>query len=111
MAHRYIFNTSGDYVAFIQDDNLFDVDANWIGFLQNGNEVYKSNGEFLGYVLSDDRIVRNRTEPPRPRLMRPLQPLRPLRPLRPLQRLRMTRLPYPFEDVFDKGTITLSRSG
>ena len=42
MSVRYIFNTSGNYVAFISGDNLFNPDCDWIGFIKNGNEVYSS---------------------------------------------------------------------
>ena len=101
MAVRYIFNTSGDYVAFVQNENLFAPNTEWIGFIKNGNEVYYPDGQFLGYILSDDRIVRKKYELPKLRQLRPLTPLRPLRPLTPLRRLRMPRLPYPYEDVFE----------
>lgn len=100
-AIRYIFNTSGNYVAFLKEGNVFTPSCEWIGFISGGNEVYSTDGTFMGYLLDDDRIVRRRNEPIRPRLMRPLHPLRPLRPLSPLRRLRMLRLPYPYEDVFE----------
>ena len=99
---RYIFNTSGDYVAFIVGGYLFSPQCEWTGFIQNGNEVYNSNGEFIGYVSADDRIVFNRLEARRARLLRPMRPMRPLRPLRPLRRLRMPRLPHPWVDIFDQ---------
>jgi hypothetical protein len=54
MSSRYIFNTSGNYVAFLQDGYLFTPDCEWIGFIQQGNEVYRSDGEFMGYLLDDD---------------------------------------------------------
>jgi sporulation protein YlmC with PRC-barrel domain len=100
MSNRYIFNTSGEYVAFISDNNLFGTNLDWLGVVKNGNEVYDTAGRFLGVVLDDDRVVRNKFEV-RPSIMKPLRPLTPLGPLRPLQRLRMVRLPYPYEDVFD----------
>ena len=87
---RYIFNTSGNYIGFIQNNNLFNPNGEWLGFIFNGNQVYDVNNSlFVGYVSSDDRIVRNRIELPK------------LRPLRPLRRLRMIRLPYPWLDVFE----------
>ncbi len=102
---RYIFNTSGNYVAFIQGSNLFSPNGNWIGFVFNGNEVYSAvDSSFIGYISSDDRIVKNRTEPAGLKPLRPLRPLRPLLPLRPLRRLQMYRLNYPWVDVFEEQT-------
>lgn len=108
MSVRYVFNTSGDYLAFVQGKNLFSPDCDWLGFLLNGNEVYQADGQFVGYLLKDDRIARKKNERTRPRRMAPLQPLRPPRPLQPLRRLQMPQLPYPYEDVFEgiKGNIT-----
>lgn len=104
MAVRYIYNTMGDYVAFVQDNkNLFDPDCNWLGFISNGNEVYLKDGAFLGYLIDDDRIVKDTTEVNKANIPIPLHPLRPLRPLRPLKRLRMTRLPHPYIDIFENG--------
>ena len=48
MSVRYIYNTSGDYIAFISSDNLFNPDCDWIGFIKNGNEVY--NPDDLNFI-------------------------------------------------------------
>lgn len=101
MTVRYIYNTSGQYVAFFDGKNVFSPDCTWIGFVHQANEVYSPDGTFMGYLANDDRIIRNRIDVPRLRQIRPLRPLRPLRPIRPLRRLRMPRLPYPYEDVFE----------
>ena len=95
MTVRYLFRTSGEYVAFVQDDNVFTPDCDWIGFIQNGNEVYHDGGAFMGYLLDDDRVARNRQE------ARRMPRMRPMRPMRPMRRLRMLRLPYPYQDVFE----------
>lgn len=108
MAARYLFNTAGNYVAFQQGTNVFSPSADWLGFVIGGNQLYSTDGYFLGYVLDDDRVAKNTTEPPRPQLsafQRPMRPLRPLRPLKPLKRLRKPRLPYPYVDVFEDGII------
>jgi hypothetical protein len=94
---RYVFRTSGEYAGHIIGDYLFTPTNEWLGFVVGGNEVYNTNGTFLGYLLDDDRIVRRRGEI-KPRRPRPARPTRPVRPLRPLRRLRMPRLPYPYED-------------
>lgn len=103
MAVRYLFNTAGEYVAFAKDQHVFAPKGDWIGFVRSGNLLYNTNGEFLGYILEDDRVARKKSEGRRPRAPVPLRPLRPLVPLRPLKRLRKPKLPYPYEDVFEHG--------
>ena len=101
MADRYLFNTSGDYVAFVVGSNLFSPSCEWIGFVPQANEVYHPDGQFLGYITDDDRVFCKRSER-RMRSLRPLKPLRPLRPLKPLRRLRMMRPPYPYTDYIGR---------
>lgn len=109
MQVRYIFNTSGDYVAFVSDDNLFNPNAEWIGIVRNGNEVYNTDGLYIGVVLDDDRIVRKRDDVSPRRVSRPNRPMRPMRPMRPLRRLRMPKVQYPYEDLFANVHGVLSR--
>lgn len=105
MAVRYIYNTSGNYVAFVLNGNLFSPSSEWLGFIRNGNQVYLKNGKFVGYLLNDDRIARRKDELQRMNLLAPLSPLKPLMPLRPMKRLPMAQLLHPFEDVFEAGLI------
>lgn len=100
MQVRYIFNTSGKYVAFVSGDNLFNPSADWIGVIRNGNEVFNTDGLYIGIVLDDDRIVRDRTDLSPKSTSHPKRPNRPLRPMRPLRRLRMPKVQSPFEDTF-----------
>lgn len=98
---RYIFNTSGNYVAFVQGTNLFDTDANWLGFIEDGDDVYSADdGSYMGTLSTDDRLLVNTGVQSYNRL-RPLRPLTPLRPIRPMRRLRMPRLPRGFRDYFE----------
>jgi sporulation protein YlmC with PRC-barrel domain len=100
MGVRYIFNTSGNYVAYIYKDNLFNPEGKWLGVIRNGNEVYNINGLHIGYVLEDDRIVRDQRIKKPKSIMKPSPPMKPLKPIKPLKRLRMSKLPEPYEDVF-----------
>ena len=102
MTIRYIYNTSGEYVAFIHGENLFSPECEWLGYIKKGNEVYNTQGNFLGYVNNDDRIVRNKSEFKRFKEFPRFRPMRPMRPARPMRRMRMPRLPYPYEDIFEK---------
>ena len=101
MAVRYIFSTSGNYVAFVHGNNLFDTNSNWIGFIEDGDDVYSAeDGSYMGTLSTDDRLLVN-TQARGHNRMRPLRPLRPLRPMRPMRRLRMSRLPRGFRDYFE----------
>lgn len=97
---RYIFNTSGDYVAFLKDSMLFSPAGEWIGFAARANEIYRKDGSFLGYLTDDDRIISKRGET-KLRKLPPIRPTRPLLPIRPLRRLRMPNLPAPLQDEFE----------
>jgi len=101
MSYRYLFTTSGRYVAFMYGDCLFTPQSQYLGFIRNGNEFHNKSGQFVGYVTDDDRVVRNRQELPRLPVLRRLPPLQPLPPLPPLPRLPKLPLPWPYEDVFE----------
>jgi hypothetical protein len=108
MSVRYLFNTSGNYVAFISGTNVFTPSCEWIGVITQGNQMYDTNGIFKGYILDDDRVVVNLSDPKRPKTLRPSRPMRPMRPLRPLRRLAMLPLPSPYQDVFANTSPTKS---
>jgi hypothetical protein len=102
MTVRYIFNTNGQYVAFIQGDNLFSPDAEWIGFLRNGTHVFSKDGTFMGQLLNDDRIARN-SSVSLLSIIPPLPPFPPFRPIAPFPRLRKSSLPGGWKDAFEDG--------
>jgi sporulation protein YlmC with PRC-barrel domain len=107
MAVRYLFNTSGEYVAFIQDGNLFNPNGKWLGVIANGNEVYNTNGLYIGLLLDDDRVVIDKNWSIPKAIRRPSSPLKPITPIHPLKRLKMFQVPYPYRDVFEniRGTV------
>lgn len=101
MPVRYIFNTSGNYVAFVQGNHLFDPGAKWVGFIEDGDDVYSAeDGSYMGTLSADDRLLVN-TQVRGHNRLRPNRPLRPLRPMRPMRRLRMSKLPRGFQDYFE----------
>jgi hypothetical protein len=101
MAVRYLFNTPGEYVAFVENGYIFNPNGEWLGVVTNGNEVYNTNGLYIGLLLDDDRIVADRTWSIPKSIPRLSHPLRPTIPIRPLRRLSMVRVPYPYQDVFE----------
>jgi hypothetical protein len=103
MSVRYIFNTDGDYVAFVSQSSLFTPDCDYLGFIINGNEVFSKDGLAVGILLNDDRIVRDVTAVYRQSVLPPFPPFRPFKPFSPFKRLRMPDLPYPYKDVFENG--------
>ena len=97
---RYVYNTSGYYVAFLQAEQLFTPDCCWLGVLKR-EEVYNTAGIFVGFLRSDDRVIRDRTARLPKQILRPITPLRPIRPLPPKRHLFMPALSPPLEDVFE----------
>lgn len=102
MTPRYLFNSDGEYVAFIVDENIFNPDAEWIGFLRSGL-AYHANGTYMGQLLRDDRIAINERSPKPFSVFPPFKPFKPFRPLSPMRRLRMAPLPLGWKDVFESG--------
>lgn len=101
MSVRYIFNTSGNYVAFVQANHLFDTSSKWLGFIEDGDDVYSAkDGSYMGTLSTDDRLLVN-TQVRGHNRLRPLRPLTPLRPIQPMRRLRMSGLPRGFRDYFE----------
>lgn len=101
MAYRYLFNTSGKYVAFVYEGNVFTPQSEWLGYIANGNEFYSNSGQFVGYILDDDRVAKNTMEVPRMHQIPGIPPVPPIPPITPLARLAKLPLPPPYEDVFE----------
>jgi hypothetical protein len=100
MRINYVYNTGGEYVAFIHEGHLFTPFCDWLGVLVSDRDVHNPVGELIGFLRPDSRLVRDRSGgisilsiPPRP-------PMRPIRPVPPKRRLMMERLHRPLEDVF-----------
>ncbi|MBL1196357.1 MAG: hypothetical protein D8M60_18580 [Chloroflexi bacterium] len=86
----------------MDNGNIYNPNSVWLGVIENGNEVYNTGGLYIGTVMSDDRIVRNKSFQFVKRIPIPRRPLlTPFRPIRPFKRLLMPKLFGPYEDVFE----------
>lgn len=96
---KYIFNTDGDYVAFLVNQKYcFSSKNDYIGFMK-GIYLFDYSGKYLGTLTSDDRIIRNKNEKIN-NIIPISKPLKPLIPLRPLKRYRMPPLSSSYIDIF-----------
>lgn len=99
----FIFDTRGDWQATKIGDYLFNTRGEYIGFVEDG-EVYKGDGEWVGRLSRDGRILRKRSERRRPfHVHPPAAPPRPERlparaPLPPL----MAELDFSTVDVLEE---------
>ena len=96
---KNIYNTEGEYVAFLLNNKYcFSSEMNHIGFMK-GIDLYDYDGNYLGTLTSDDRIIKNKNK--RYSKTIPIsKPLKPLTPLRPLKRYRMSKLGSSYIDIF-----------
>jgi hypothetical protein len=101
MRIRLLFNTRGRYVAFVSNGHVFSPQAEWIGFVRPGNEIYGKNGKHLGFILADDRVARNTMAMQKIPLIPPIPPFPPIPPIPPIPRLPKLPLPPPYKDVFE----------
>jgi hypothetical protein len=102
MKVRYLFNTAGEYVAFVTGQNVFAPDSSWLGALL-GEQVHNVAGEYVGQLRQDDRVVRLCGTTSDRRILTPREPMRPQRPIPPMRRLFMPPVQHPYEDVFLRG--------
>lgn len=105
---RYIYNTSGKYVAFIYNNSLFTENGTWIGVIRNGNEVYNLSGDYVGYVSGDDRVICSKDISPNKKrvvINNRLMPLRPTFVPKPSPRLKMVKLLGPYCDAFENNIV------
>lgn len=61
MSPRHIYNAEGYWVAFVVDGDVFDRSGDWLGHLVNGQEIYGVDGEHLGTLTEDGRLLSSQT--------------------------------------------------
>jgi len=87
----FIFDSHGDWLATKIGSFIWDSRGDYIGYIAgNGTDVYKRDGEWVGRLSKDGRILRKRTErrmeldanppqtPPKPERMPARAPLPPM---------------------------------
>jgi hypothetical protein len=62
---QFIYNTSGDWMATVLGPHIFDSRGEYIGFTEGAN-AYTRDGEWVGDVSKDGRILRKRTGKTKP---------------------------------------------
>ncbi|HEX3053297.1 MAG TPA: hypothetical protein VHP83_21745 [Aggregatilineaceae bacterium] len=99
----FIFDTHGDWHATKLGNYLFSSRGEYIGYLE-GQDVYKRDGEWLGRLSKDGRILKKRSEvrhelhknqPPEPAKPAKLPARAPLPPM-------MAELDFSTVDVLDE---------
>ena len=66
MKTEYLFNSSGQWIAFKRDKYVFDTNGNWIGWTPwNDGDVCAPNGEYLGTITQNKRLYRFYAQPNR----------------------------------------------
>lgn len=64
MSIQYLFNSSGNWLAFRIEKNVFDTTAKWIGWMPWGDDdVVTVKGEYLGTICPQDRIYHFKSHP------------------------------------------------
>ncbi len=54
---RWLYNSDGDPVAFISGENVYTAQGNFVGRLYSDQQVW--NGEYIGEIHADDRLIYN----------------------------------------------------
>lgn len=59
MVTRYLFNSTGNWIAFQVGRYVFDASSEWIGWLPwQDEEVMNPDGNYLGTICSNNRLLR-----------------------------------------------------
>lgn len=107
---KFIYDTRGEWLITKIGDFLWDTRGDYLGYVEDG-EVYKRDGEWVGHLSKDGRILRKRTE--RRHEFHPNPPARPQKPDRlparaPLPPL-MAELDFSTVDVLEEEPETFKR--
>jgi hypothetical protein len=54
---RWLYNSDGDPIAFVDRQYVFSARGDFVGRLYEDNQVW--NGEYMGEIFADDRLVFN----------------------------------------------------
>jgi len=53
-----IYTSAGECSAYLSYPYIFDVNGDWIAFVDKDRSVYSIRGEYIGWITDDPRIVR-----------------------------------------------------
>lgn len=56
-----IYTTAGDFEAFMIYPNIHNMLGEWIGFVTDEKQVYSVQGDYVGWLSEDPRILRKRS--------------------------------------------------
>jgi hypothetical protein len=90
----WLFNSSGNPVAFVNGDSVFYGVGTFLGKL-DGKEVW--NGSYVGEIVGNNYLVRKSTYSGANK-MSPMVPMSPMTPMSPMSRAATT-LPSGYEDI------------
>jgi hypothetical protein len=69
-----IYTSKGDADAFLYYPYLFNRLGDWIGWVTPDRDVYSVLGYYVGFLTDEPRILRKRSDTPKPRLDPPPHP-------------------------------------
>ena len=83
----YLFNYDGDWIAFKLVNYLFNKNSDWIGwFPWNSDIAMSTDGEYLGSIYCNDRLLYNEQQIYMGNVGYPANPASPANPCYPAQR-------------------------
>ncbi len=98
-----IYTTSGEWSALLYQNNLFNTQGEWIGWVAENGDVFDVDGYYVGWISEDRRVLRRRSAPGATRRPPPPPPPEkvlppPTIPLAPM----MPELPHGVIDVLEE---------
>lgn len=62
MIRRFLYKRCGEYWGFIFLNNIYDKNNNYRGWIEENKFVWNDKGKYLGELIDDHYILRNKTE-------------------------------------------------
>lgn len=109
MKPEFIWTTSGDWIATRVGDYIFDATKSWVAWI-DGGEVYTRDGEWIGTLSRDMRVLRARAASRKPlRTDLPAEPPKPDLPARAPLPPMFSELNFSTIDVLEEEPEVLKR--
>ncbi len=58
---QFLWNSYGDWIGCLLEGHIWDPGGGWIGWVDANRDVYKADGEWIGTLSKDGRILKKRT--------------------------------------------------
>lgn len=82
-----LYKWNGNYLGTENNGNIFDINGEYLGWIETNGEVYDRNGVFKGELVDGEYLLRNTTKIPPINKIPKIPPINIIPPIPPLNRI------------------------